>query len=49
MYAPLRFDVCDGSDVVFSGQHKLIIEDPLGFVVEARRGMELNDLIILYR
>ena len=49
MYVPVWFDVCDGSDVVLSGEHELVVQNPLGFVVQTRGRMELYDLVVLYR
>lgn len=46
---PLRFDVCAGAYVVFGGQHKLIVEHPLGFVVQHSRGVQLDHLVVLHR
>jgi hypothetical protein len=42
----LTFNIGDSANVVFSGKHKFIIDDPIGFVIEACRGMELYNLII---
>ena len=45
---PLRLDVCAGSDVVLGGEDELVVEDPLGLVVEAGRGVQLHDLVVLH-
>ena len=49
MDSPLWFDVGDGPDVVLGGEHELGVEDPLGLVVEARRRVDLHDLVVLHR
>ena len=49
MYAPVWFDVCDGSDVVLSGEHELVVQNPLRFVIQTRGRMELDDLVVLHR
>ena len=40
-------DVCDGADVVFGGEHELVVEHPLGLVVEAGGGVQLHHLVVL--
>ena len=44
MYIPLCFDIGAGSDVVLAGQHKLVVQNPLWLVVEARARVELYNL-----
>ena len=44
---PLWLDVCDGSDVVLGGEHELVVEHPLRFVVQAGGRVELHDLVVL--
>lgn len=41
------FDVRDGPNVIFGRQNKLIVNDPFGFVVEARGRMQLDHLVVL--
>jgi len=43
----LTFNVRHSANVIFGGEHKLVIDDPVGFVVEASRGVQLHNLIIL--
>lgn len=43
----LTFDVGDGSNVVFGRQDELVVDDPVGLVIQARRRMQLNDLVVL--
>lgn len=43
-HLPLPLDICAGSDVVLTGEHKLIVQHPFRFVVKASTGVELNDL-----
>ena len=45
---PLRLDVCAGSDVVLGGEDELVVEDPLGLVVETRARVELHHLVVLH-
>ena len=42
----LTFDVCNSSNVILCREHKLIIDDPLRFVVQAGWGMKLYHLVI---
>ena len=42
-------DVRDGADVVFGGEHELVVEHPLGLVVEAGGGVQLDHLVVLAR
>ena len=44
---PLGLDVGDGPDVVFGGQDKLVVQDPLGFVIQTGGRMQLDDLVVL--
>ena len=32
---PVRFDICDGSDVVFGCEYKFIVQHPLRSVIQA--------------
>jgi hypothetical protein len=41
---PLWLDVCAGPDVVFGGEDELVVEHPLGLVVQACRGVQLHHL-----
>lgn len=43
----LTFDIGDGSNVVLCRQHELVVDDPIGLVVQASRRMQLNDLVVL--
>lgn len=43
----LTFDIGDGSNVVLRRQHELVVDDPVGLVVQARRRMQLDDLVVL--
>lgn len=45
----LTLNISDSSNVVLSGQHKLVVDDPVGFVIQASRRVQLNDLIIFDR
>ena len=45
---PLRLDVCAGSDVVLGGEDELVVEDPLGLVVQTRARVELHHLVVLH-
>lgn len=40
------FDVCDSPDVVFGGEDKLVVQDPLWLVVKAGGRVELNHLVV---
>ena len=42
--SPLCLDVGARSDVVFAGEDKLVVQDPLRLVVETRARVELNHL-----
>lgn len=46
---PLRLDICAGPDVVLGGEDEFIVENPLGFVVQARGRMKLDNLVILWK
>ena len=43
-HTPFCLDVGAGPDVVFAGEHKLIVQDPLRLMVETRTRMQLNHL-----
>ena len=43
----LTLDVCDGADVVFGGEHELVVEHPVGLVVEAGGRVQLDHLVVL--
>lgn len=43
---PFGFDVGDGAYVMFGSEHELVVDDPLGLVVEASRRMQLHYLIV---
>ena len=43
-HTPFCLDVSAGPDVVFAGEHKLIVQDPLRLMVETRTRMQLNHL-----
>ena len=41
---PLWLHICAGSDVILCSQHKLIVENPLWFVIQTCAGVKLNNL-----
>lgn len=43
------FNVRDGSYVIFGRQHEFIVDNPIRFVVETCRWMQLHHLIIFDR
>lgn len=43
----LTLNVRNSSDVVLGSEDKLVVEDPLWFVVQAGGGMQLHHLVIL--
>lgn len=43
----LTFHIGHGSNIVFGRQHKLIVYDPVRFVVQTRGWMQLYNLVIL--
>ncbi len=45
---PLGLDVQHGANVVLGGQDELVVDDPLGFVIEASARVELHDLIVFH-
>lgn len=45
-YSPLWLDVCASADVVFGGEHKFIVKNPLRFVVQNRRRVQLDHLVV---
>lgn len=45
----LTFHVGDGANVVFRGQHKLVVHHPVGSVAQTGRRVQLDDLVILDR
>lgn len=45
-YSPLWFDVCASAYVVFGGEHKFVVKNPLGFVVQNRRRVQLDHLVV---
>ncbi len=48
LHQPLRLDVRDCADVVFGGEDELVVQNPLWFVVQARRRVKLHDLVVLH-
>ena len=44
---PLAADLGDGADVLFSGEDVVVVEDPLGAVVEDGGGVEGDGLAVL--
>lgn len=44
-----RLDVEDGADVVARGQHKFLVQRPLGLVVQARGRVQVHHLVVLHR
>lgn len=46
---PFGFDISAGADVVLGGQHKLVIENPLGLVVQYGGRVQLDHLVVLHR
>jgi len=43
----LTFDICHRANVVLCSQHELIVDDPIGLVVETSRRMQLHVLVVL--
>lgn len=43
----LTFDICDSANVIFSCKHKFIVNNPIGFVIQACRWVQLYNLVIL--
>ncbi len=46
---PFGLDISAGADVVLGGQHKLVIENPLGLVVQYGGRVQLDHLVVLHR
>ena len=44
--SPVRLDIRAGADVVLRGQDKLIVQNPLGLVVQTGGGVQLNHLCV---
>ena len=44
---PFRLNVSAGSYVVLCGEHKLVVEDPFGLVVETGGRVKLHNLVVL--
>lgn len=47
-HIPLWFDVCTSANVVFGGQNKFIVENPLRFMVQDCRWVQLDNLVVFY-
>lgn len=45
---PFGFYVSAGADVVLGGQHKLVVENPLGLVVQYGGRVQLDHLVVLH-
>lgn len=45
---PFGFYISAGADVVLGGQHKLIVENPLGLVVQYGGRVQLDHLVVLH-
>lgn len=46
MTQPFRFDIGDGANVIFSGENELVVERPLGFVIEYGTRVKVDDLVV---
>lgn len=46
-YVILTFNVCHSPDVIFSGQNKFVINNPLWFMIQTCGRVKLNILVIL--
>jgi hypothetical protein len=44
----LTFNIRHSSDVIFSGQNKFIINNPLWLVIQTRGRVKLNILVVFY-
>ena len=47
IYLPFRLDIWDCSDIVFGCEYELVVEHPLGFVVQTGGGVQLYHLVVL--
>lgn len=45
---PLWLDVCTSANVVFGGENEFVVEDPLRFVVQDRRRVQLDHLVVFH-
>lgn len=45
-HIPLWFDVCASADVVFGGEHKFVVKNPLWLVVQNCRWVQLDHLVV---
>lgn len=45
-HIPLWLDVCASADVVLCGEDKFIVEHPLGLVIQDRRWVQLDHLVV---
>ena len=45
---PFGADFCAGPDVVFGGEHKLVVQHPFGLVIQTRRRVDVHCLIVLH-
>ena len=46
---PFSLDVSDRPNIVLGGEHKLVVEHPLRFVVKAGGRVQLHDLVVFRR
>lgn len=46
---PFGFDISAGADVVLCGQHELVVENPLGLMVQYGGRVQLDHLVVLHR
>lgn len=46
-FLQLTFNIGNSSNVVLGGQHEFIVNDPIRLMIQTRRRMQLNDLVIL--
>lgn len=46
--APLWFDVGARADVILGGEHKLVVQHPLGLVVQHGGRVQLHHLVVLH-
>ena len=45
---PFWFDVCTRADVVLGCEDELVVEHPLGLVVQDGGGVQLHHLVVLH-
>lgn len=45
---PFRADFSAGTDVVLSSEHELVVQHPLGLMVQTRGWMDVHSLVVLH-